>query len=169
MKAEGAARTIHEFTPFLKALNRCSDEIVNAALLPAGGDVSIVVKHAAVISPLGSISVHAPAFTDLPDLHPVEDICVCAIGVVAGGMLGVSGSRRLSGAVLFVGLLGGLGGLHCGRYSVKFVKEKFRKGKKGRQRGRRSSSGAYVYSCIFLYDALMTGPAPLYSMIPSIA
>jgi len=77
------AHTIHEFTALLKALDRRFDEVVNTALLPACGDISIVVEHAAVVSPLCGISVHAPAFTDLADLHPVEDVCVSSVGVVA--------------------------------------------------------------------------------------
>jgi len=110
-----AERTIHEFTALLEPLDRGFDEVVDAALLPACGDIGIVVEHAAVVSPLGGISVHAPAFTDLADLHPVEDICIGPVGVIAGGMLGVGGGGRLRGAVLFIGLLGCLGGLHCGK------------------------------------------------------
>ena len=110
-----AARTVHEFTALLEALDRRFDEVINRALLPACGNICIVVEHAAVVAPFGGVSVHAPAFTDLADLHPVEDICIGPVGVIAGGMLGVGGGGRLRGAVLFIGLLGCLGGLHCGK------------------------------------------------------
>ena len=112
------AHTIHEFTALLKALDRRFDEVINRALLPACGNICIVVEHAAVVAPFGGVSVHAPAFTDLADLHSVEDVLVGAIGIVARGMLGVGGGGGLRGAVLLVGLLGGLGGLHYGKCSL---------------------------------------------------
>ena len=52
-----AERTIHEFTALLEPLDRGFDEVVDTALLPACGDIGIVVEHAAVVSPLGGISV----------------------------------------------------------------------------------------------------------------